>query len=125
MIFSDVIEIETVVVLLVTLGRICAATQDICITIEIKNLVFDILLPKSKPMTTGVFYRPPNQADFMNLMVEKCSNLNLKDNEIYPLGDANINLFNSGNSILNRNRTTTSQGSVHTLIFCQISNVTL
>ena len=37
---------------------------------EIENLIFDILLPKSKPITIGVFYRPPNQAEFMDLMVE-------------------------------------------------------
>ena len=36
---------------------------------EIENLVFGILLPKSKPVTIGVFYKPPNQADFMDLMV--------------------------------------------------------
>ena len=60
---------------------------------EIENLVFDILLPKIKPITTGVFYRPPNQADFMNLIVEKFSNLNLTDNEIYLLCDFNINIF--------------------------------
>ena len=34
---------------------------------EIENLVFDILLPKSKPITIAVFYRPPNQAEFMNV----------------------------------------------------------
>ena len=60
---------------------------------EIENLVFDILLPKIKPITRGVFYRPPNQADFMNLIVEKFSNLNLTDNEIYLLCDFNINIF--------------------------------
>ena len=37
----------------------------------------------------------------MDLMVEKFSNLNLKDNEIYLLGDFNINPFQSGNYILN------------------------
>ena len=49
-------------------------------------------------------------------MVEKFSNLNLIDNEIYLLGDFNINLFQNGNYILNRRRSTTSQGSVHTFI---------
>ena len=38
---------------------------------EIKNLVFDILLPKSKPITIGVFYRPPNQAEFMDFNGQK------------------------------------------------------
>ena len=34
---------------------------------EIGNLLIDILLPKSKPINIGVFYRPPNQAEFMGL----------------------------------------------------------
>ena len=63
---------------------------------EFENLVFEILLPKSKAITIGVFYKPPNQAEFMDLMVEKFSNLNLKDNEICLLGDFNINLFQNG-----------------------------
>ena len=64
----------------------------------------------------------------MDLMVEKFSNLNLKDNEIYLLGDFNINLFQIGKHILNGKRSTTSQGSVHTMInrykeFCQIHSL--
>ena len=112
-------------------GVACYIRKDLCFNTrtlyckEIENLVFDILLPKSKPITIGVFYRPPNQGEFMDLMVEKFSNLNLKDNEIYLLGDFNINLFQNGKYILNGKRSTTSQGSVHTMInrykeFCQI-----
>ena len=41
---------------------------------EIENFVFDILLPKSKLLTIGVFCRPPNKAEFLDLMVEKFSN---------------------------------------------------
>ena len=69
-------------------GVACYIRKDFCFKArtlhskEIENLVFDILLPKSKPITIGVFYRPPNQAEFMDLMVEKLSNLNLKDNEM-------------------------------------------
>ena len=76
---------------------------------EIENLVFEILLHKSKPITIAVFYRDPNQVEFMDLMVDKCSNLNLKDNGIYLLGDFNINLFQNGKYILNGKRSTTSQ----------------
>ena len=55
MIFSDVIEIETAVVLLVTLGRISTSTQELhCKKIE--NLLLDTLT-KSKPITIGVLYR--------------------------------------------------------------------
>ena len=103
-------------------GVACYIRKDLCFNTrtlhckEIENLVFDILLPKSKAITTGVFYRPPNQAEFMYLMVEKLSNLNLKDNEIYLLGDFNTNLFQNGKYILNGERRTTSQGSVHIMI---------
>ena len=52
----------------------------------------------------------------MDLIVEKFLNLNLKDNEIYLLGDFNINLFQNGRYILNGKRSTASQGSAHTMI---------
>ena len=60
---------------------------------EIENMIFDILFPKSKPVTIGVFSRPQNQANFMELIVKSFSLLNLKDNEIYLLGYFNINLL--------------------------------
>ena len=90
----------------------------------IENIIFDILLPKSKRITIGIFYRPPNQANFMELIVKSFSLLNLKDNEIYLLGDFNIVLQN-GNYILNRKGWAACQGWVHTLInkyqeFCQL-----
>ena len=99
-------------------GVACYIRKDLCFNTrtlhckEIENLVFDILLPKLKPITIGVFYRPPNQGESM---VEKLSNLNLKDNEIHLLGDFNINLFQNGKYILNGKRSITSQGSVHTM----------
>ena len=83
---------------------------------EFDNLVFDILLPKSKPITKGVSYKPPNQTNFLDLRVEKCSNLNRKDNGIYLVDYFNINLLQNDNYILSGKRSTTSHGSVHTLI---------
>ena len=47
-------------------GGACYIRKDLCFNIrtlqikEIENLVFDILLPKLKPITIGVFYKPPN-----------------------------------------------------------------
>ena len=92
---------------------------------EIANLVFDILLPMQKPITIGVFYRPPNQAEFMDLMIEKLANLNLRDNEIYLLGDFYINIFQNSKYILNGKRSSISQGSFYSMInrckkFCPI-----
>ena len=82
-------------------------------------------MPKSKPVTIGVFYRPRNQANFRELILKSCPLLNLKDNEIYLLGDFNINLLQNGNYILNRKGMAVCQGAVHTLIykyqeFCQV-----
>ena len=92
---------------------------------EIENIIYGILLPKSKPITIVVFYRPPNQANFMELIVKNFSLLNWKDNEIYLLDDFNINLLQNGNYILNRKGMAICQGAAHTLInkcqeFCQI-----
>ena len=112
-------------------GVACYIRKDLCFNTkalnckEIENIIFDILLPKSKPITAGVFYTPPNQANFMELIFKTFSLLNLKDNEIYLLGDFNINLLQNGNYILNRKGMAVCQGAVHTLVnkyqvFCQI-----
>ena len=51
----------------------------------------------------------------MELIVKGVSHLNLKDNEIYLLGDFNINLLQNGNYIQNGKGMTASQGPVCTL----------
>ena len=83
---------------------------------EVENIIFDIQLPKSKSITKGVFYRPPNQAKLMELFVKDFSHLSLKDNEIYLFGDFNINLLQNGKYVFNGERTAGCQGSLHTFI---------
>ena len=79
-------------------GVVCFIREDLCFNTrplncnEIENIIFDKLLPKSKPIAIGIFCRPPNQTIFMELIVKGVSLLNLKDNELYILGDFNINL---------------------------------
>ena len=57
-------------------GVACYIRKNLCFNTrplnckEIDNIIFDILLPKSKPITIGVFYRPPDQANFMELIVK-------------------------------------------------------
>ena len=86
-------------------GIACYIRKDLCFNTralnfkEIENIIFDMLLPKSKPITIVVFYRTPKQTNFMELIVESFSVLNLKDNEIYLLSDFNINLLQNGNYI--------------------------
>ena len=68
-------------------GVACYVRKDLCFNTralnckEIENIIFDILFPKSKPITIGIFYRPPNQTNFMELLIKNFSLLNLKDNE--------------------------------------------
>ena len=52
----------------------------------------------------------------MELIVKSFSLLNLKDNEIYLLGDFHINLLQNGNDILNRKGLAACKGPVHILI---------
>ena len=65
------------------------------------------------PITISVFYKPPNQTNFMELIVKMFSLLNLKDNEIYLPGDFNIDLLQNGNYILDRKGMSACQGPVH------------
>ena len=85
--------------------------KDLCF-----NTKADILLPKSKSITTSIFYRPPNQATFMELIVKDFSHSNLKDNEIYLLGNFNINVSQKRNFILNGKGMAACKEPVQTLI---------
>ena len=55
-------------------GVACYIRKDLCFNTRplnckaIENIIFDILLPKSKPITISVFYRPSNKA---NKLIEK------------------------------------------------------
>ena len=69
--------------------------------------MFDILLPKTKPFSVGVFYRPPSKANFLELLTNDFSKISPEGNELYILGDFNINLLHQGINVLNKadNRT--------------------
>ena len=49
--------------------------QDLCFNLrsttmgDIEGIFFDILLPKTKPISVGIIYRPPNSINFL-----KCFN---------------------------------------------------
>ena len=83
---------------------------------EFQNIIFDILLPKLNPITIGSFYRPPNQANFMELLDKGFCHVYLEVNEVYLLSDFNINLLQNGKYNLNRKSSTACQGQVLTWI---------
>ena len=41
----------------------------------IENIFFEILLPNSHPINVGIFYRPPNQNNFLDLIHKDFANL--------------------------------------------------
>ena len=90
-------------------GVACYIKNNLCFqknnffTDEIENLFFDILLPKSKPFTVGIFYRPPNQNQFIEKINEDFHHLNCENKEVYILGDLNINLFVNGKYTFEKN----------------------
>ena len=59
---------------------------------EIESVFFEILLPNTKPITVGTIYRPPNQSNFLEVLNENMNKIDSISNEIYILGDFNINL---------------------------------
>ena len=83
-------------------GVACFVREDIgfnvknCLSKDIEYIFFDVLLPKTKPFSVGIFYRPPSKANFLELLTDDFVNLSPESNELYILGDFNINLFHQG-----------------------------
>ena len=66
---------------------------------DIENMLFELLLPNTKPIAAGTVYRPPNQTNFMEIFNENLSTVDTNDVETYILGDFNINLWQNGDYV--------------------------
>ena len=63
-------------------------------SMDIENIFFDILLPNSKPILVGIIYRPPDQPGFLSKLTDAIKGTeNFEEQEVYILGDFNINLL--------------------------------
>ena len=60
---------------------------------EIENIFFELLLPNIKPIVAGIIYRPPSLSGSLEIINTHFSKLYTNNNEIYILGDFNINLY--------------------------------
>ena len=76
---------------------------------EIENIFFEILLPNTKPIVVGIIYRPPSQSEFLEIINTHFSKLDTNNNEIYILGDFNINLYLNNSYIFLKNNLLQSQ----------------
>ena len=62
--------------------------------------IFPREVENSKPITVGTIYLPPNQSNFLEILNDKMSKIDSVNNEIYILGDFNINLYRNDSYIL-------------------------
>ena len=66
---------------------------------EFENIFVDILLPKTKPILVGIVYNP-FKPDFLDKLSAAITDTDSFDNqEVYILGDLNINLWHEGKYI--------------------------
>ena len=103
-------------------GVACYIRNDISFSVrgdfssEIENIFLDIFLPKTKPILVGILYRPLKQSGFLDKLSTAISKRNCFDNqEVYILGDLNINLIN--------NQKHTPNGIKQYQEFCSLHNL--
>jgi len=98
-------------------GVACYIRQDLCyiqknvFPATIENIFIDIMLPKTKPFCVGVFYRPPNQNYFLEDIESDFPKLLKESNDIFVMGDVNINIFVDGKTIFENNKNTLSSNA--------------
>ena len=116
-------------------GVACYIRNNLCFDIKnifsnsIEHVFFKILIPKVKPIAIGIFYRPPDENDFFNIFSKDFQQIDSKTNEIYLLGDFNINLLQNGKFILKENQSYKLKSSSSALVtkykeFCEKFSLT-
>ena len=68
----------------------------------IENISFDLLLPKAKPISIGIVYKPPTDNRFLDYLSKELSDFNLMANDLFILGDTDINILDNGHNILDK-----------------------
>ena len=76
---------------------------------EIENVFFEILLPNTKAIVVGIIYQPSSQSEFLEIINTHFSKLDTNNNEIYILGDFNINFYLNNSYIFEKNNLLQSQ----------------
>ena len=116
-------------------GVACYVRNDLCFNIKnvfsnsLEHVFFEILLPKVKPIAIGIFYRPPNVNNFLEILSNDFTKVDIRKKEIYILGDFNINLLQNGKFILKENQSNIFKIDTTPLInkykeFCQTFSLT-
>ena len=73
-----------------------------CLSDKLENIFIVLFFfLKTKPISVGIFYKPPSQMQFLEQTITEFESLEL-NNELYILWDFNINFLFKGNWILNK-----------------------
>ena len=67
-------------------------------------MFFDLLIPKVKPISIGIFYRPPNVNTFLETFLNDLKLIDFTKSEVYFLGDFDINLLQNNKFVLKENQ---------------------
>ena len=88
----------------------CYVSDDLCFrrrnvfSYSVENVFFNLLIPKLKPLSIGIFYRPPDVNAFLETFAIDLKLIDLKETEVYFLGDFNINLLVNYKFVLKENQ---------------------
>ena len=82
-------------------GNICFNSQNY-LSDRIENIYFDLLLPKTKPISIAIVYKPPTDYHFLDYLSKGLNDFNLIENDLFILGDTNINILNNGENIFDK-----------------------
>ena len=69
---------------------------------EIENISFDLLLPKIKTISIAIVFRSPTDNRFLDYLSTGLNDFNLMENDLFILGDTNINILDNGENILDK-----------------------
>ena len=103
-------------------GVACYIRNDLCFnrrnvfSDSLEHVFFDILIPKTKPISIGIFYRPPNANNFFETFLIDLKKVNFNKNEVYILGDFNVNLLQNNKFVLKENRSVDFRNSCSPLL---------
>ena len=90
-------------------GVACYIKHDICFSTKnipsknIEVILVDLLLPGTKPISVGIVYRPPKDKNFLQLVAQILNYLNILENEIFVVGDMDVNILQNCGNLLEKN----------------------
>ena len=84
-------------------GDLCFNSRNV-FSNSIEHVFFDLLIPKVKPISIGIFNRPPNVNNFLETFFNDLKHIDLHKSEVFFLGDFNVNLLLNDKFILKENQ---------------------